>query len=165
MAVKSTILIVDDNEDLLVSIKDSMESYDSAYAVDCAKDASECLKYVEQKKPDLILLDIMLPRMDGFTLRERLKLTDARDVPVIYLTAKYDYDMTRKMGMLTADDFILKPINIPELLLRIQKILIWRCYRNRKARLPHMGRKRRARQGDDDKVHLIPSPRTATNTQ
>jgi len=139
MAVKTTILLVDDNEDLLLSIKDSMESYDRTYAVDYAKDASECLKYVEQKKPDLILLDIMLPDMDGFTLRAKLKMTDAKDVPVIYLTAKYDDDMTRKVSMLTADDFIATPINIPELILRIQKILIWRCYRNRKARRPHLG--------------------------
>lgn len=132
MAVKTTILMVDDNEDLLLSTKDSMESYDGTYVVDCAKDASECLKYVEQKKPDLILLDIMLPDMDGFTLREKLKRTDAKDVPVIYLSAKYDYDMTRKIGMLTADDFIVKPINIPELLLRIQKVRIWRCYHRSK---------------------------------
>ena len=143
MAVKTTILLVDDNEDLLVSIKDSMESYDSTYVVDCAKDASECLKYVEQKKPDLILLSIMLPDMDGFTLRAKLKMTDAKDVPVIYLTAKFDYDMTRKVGMLSADDFIVKPINIPELILRIQKILIWRCYRNRKERRPRTAEKRR----------------------
>jgi len=134
MAVKTTILLVDDNDDPLLSIKESIESYDSTYVVDCVKDASECLKYVEQKRPDLILLDIMLPDMDGFTLRAKLKTTDAKDVSVIYLTAKYDYDMTRRIGMLTADDFIVKPINIPELLLRIQKVLVWRCYRRPKKR-------------------------------
>ncbi|MFH1055704.1 MAG: response regulator [Candidatus Altiarchaeota archaeon] len=146
MAVKTTVLLVDDNEDLLVSIKDGLESYDSAYVVDCVKDASECLKYVEQKNPDLVLLNIMLPDMDGFTLRAKLKMTDAKDVPVIYLTAKYDIDMTRKIGMLTADDFIVKPINMHELILRIQKVLMWRCYRNGKTPRPHMGGKRRNRQ-------------------
>ena len=131
MASKATILLVDD-EGLQLSVKDGLESYDSAYVVDCAKDASECLKYVEQKKPDLILLSIMLPDMDGFTLREKLKTTKAGDVPVIYLTAKPDIDMTRRVGILTADDFIVKPINMPELILRIQKVLIWRCYRSPK---------------------------------
>ena len=156
MAVMTTILLVDDDEDLLLSVKGGLESYDSAYVVDCAKDASECLRYVGQKRPDLILLNIMLPDMDGFTLRARLKMTDAKDVPVIYLTAGYDYGMTRKVGMLTADDFIVKPVNLPELLLRIQKVLIWRCYRNRKARRPHMGGKRRTRQRNNNEVHTSP---------
>ena len=128
MAVKTTILLADDSEDVHLSIKEGLESYDSRYVVDCAKDAPECLKYVEQKRPDLILLDIMLPDIGGFTLREKLKMTDAKDIPVIYLTAKYDIEMTRKVGMLTADDFIGKPVNMPELILRIQKTLIWRCY-------------------------------------
>jgi putative two-component system response regulator len=145
MGAKTTILLVADNEDLLVSIKCGIESNDISYLVDCARNASECLRYVEKKRPDLILLDIMLPDMDGFALREKLKLTDAKDVPVIYLSAKCDYDMTRKVGILTADDFIVKPINPPELLLRIQKALIWRCYRNRKATRPIMGGKRRYR--------------------
>ncbi len=146
MAVKTTILVVDEDERLLASIKESLECYDSSYVVDCVKGASECLRYVEQKRPDLILLDITLSEMDGFALRARLKLTDANDVPVIYLAAKCDYDMTRKMGMLTADDFIVKPINLPELLLRIQKVMIWRCYRNRKPRRPQIGGTARTRQ-------------------
>ncbi|VVB53583.1 Regulator of RpoS [uncultured archaeon] len=132
MAVKTTILIVDDDEEVLSSVKGGMESYDRGYAVDCVKNASECLKYVMQKKPNLILLDIALPDMDGFALRAKLKMTEASDVPVIYVTAKYDYEMTKKMGMLTADDFMAKPINIPELLLRVQKIMVWSCYRRTK---------------------------------
>jgi len=132
MAAKTTILLVDGSENLLLSIKDGLESYDSTYVVDYVKDASECLKYVEEKRPDLILLSIMLPDMDGFTLREKLKTTEAKDVPVIYVTAKYEEEMTGKVGMLTADDFIAKPINIPELILRIQKVLLWRCYRRPK---------------------------------
>ncbi|MBU0762542.1 MAG: response regulator [Candidatus Altiarchaeota archaeon] len=131
MPVKTTILLVDCNEDTLLSIKDGLESYDRSYEVDWVKDASECLNYVRQKKPDLFLINIMLPEMDGFTLMEKLKMTDAKNAAFIYMTAKYDYDMIKKVNMLTADDFIAHPINIPELILRIQKIIIWRCYRKR----------------------------------
>jgi len=127
MAAKTTVLLVDD-EEVFLQVKEGLESYDGAYAVDWAKDAGECLKYVGEKRPDLILLALKLPDMDGFALRERLKLTEAKDVPVIYLTAKYDLEMTKKVGMLTADDFIAKPISMPELILRIQKIMMWRCY-------------------------------------
>ncbi len=132
MASKTTILIVDRDEDIVLSIKEGLGSYDNSYALDFAKDAVECLNYIEQKKPDVILLNINLPDMDGFTLRQKLKMTDAKDVPVIFLVDGYDTDMTKKVGMLEADDFIAKPINIPELILRIQKVMVWRCYGRQK---------------------------------
>jgi DNA-binding response OmpR family regulator len=144
MAIKATILLVVGGEDLLMSIRDCLESNDISFVVECAKDASECLKYVERKNPDLILIDLTLADMDGFTLRATLKRTDAKDVPVIYLSEKFDIGMTRKVGMLTADDFILKPIDMPELFLRIQELMVWHCYR-RTPRLPQTAEKRRIR--------------------
>ncbi|MFH0862893.1 MAG: response regulator [Candidatus Altiarchaeota archaeon] len=125
MPVKTTVLFVGD-EDLHRSVKEGLESLD--YSVDFAGSASECLRYVEEKRPDLVLLDVMLPDMDGFALMERLKLTGAKGVPVVYMTDKPSMAMTRKVGILTAEDFIVKPINIAELILRIQKTRIWRCY-------------------------------------
>jgi DNA-binding response OmpR family regulator len=130
MTVKTTILVVDE-EGTSLSVKEGLESYDSAYVVDKVEDGPQCLEYVKEMVPDLILLSITLNDMGGFALREKLKTTAAKDVPVIYLVAKYDFDLTKKVGMFSADDFITKPINMPELLLRIQKIMVWRCYRKR----------------------------------
>jgi|WetSurMetagenome_2_1015567.scaffolds.fasta_scaffold493151_1 DNA-binding response OmpR family regulator len=138
MAVMSTILLVDGCEDV-AKIREGLESCDGAYAVDCARDASECERYLGQTRPDLILLAVTLPDMDGFALRAKLKLTDARDIPVIYLADKCDFETTRTTGMLTADDFIVKPINVHELLLRIRKALTWRCLRTRGVRRPRRG--------------------------
>jgi DNA-binding response OmpR family regulator len=116
------ILLVDDDEDILYSLKEGIESYDSSFTVYCAKNAKECMDYVAKNTPGLILLDIMLPDMDGFTLRAKLKRTAAKDVPVIYLSAKND-EQTRKIGHVTAQDFIAKPVEIPEIVLRVRKIL------------------------------------------
>jgi len=65
-------------------------------------------------------------------LRDQIKKTGAKHTPVIYLTPKYTPELTKQMGMLTADDFIKKPPNTPELILRIQKIMIWQCYKPKK---------------------------------
>jgi DNA-binding response OmpR family regulator len=131
---KRRILLVDGDEGLLRSVKEGLEAHDASYAVDCAKDASECMRCVGEKRPDLILLGVALPGLDGFALRAKLKATDAKDVPVIYMTAEYEIGMTRRIGMLTADDLIRKPISIPELILRMQKILMMGCYRRRPKR-------------------------------
>jgi DNA-binding response OmpR family regulator len=128
MAALTTILLVDDDEDILPFVQEGMLSYDRKYVVDRVRDASECLGYIGQNLPDLILMNVKLPDMDGFALRDKLKMTDAKDVPVIYLTAEYDMGMTRKVGMLSADDFIAKPISLPELILRIQKAMMWGCF-------------------------------------
>ena len=125
MAPETMVLLVCCGEDS-VSVKSGLES--SHYTVDIAGSASECLRYVEEKAPDLILLDVVLPDMDGFALRARLKTTGAKDVPVIFL-AKLDMEMTKRVGILTADDFVAKPVNVPELILRIQKAMMMRCYR------------------------------------
>ena len=132
MASKKTILIVDKDEDIVMLMKDALGSYDSSYAIDFVPDAAECLGYIAENEPDVILLNIDLPDMDGFTLRQKLKITDTKDVPVIFLVDGYDPDMTKKVGMLSADDFMAKPVNIYELILRIQKVMVWRCYGRRK---------------------------------
>ncbi len=132
MTYQPAILIVGGDEALNMSVKAHLESCGGEYAVDCVKDASGCLNYLREKKPDLILLDTELPDADGFAIRARLKATDAKDVPVIYLAGKPGYDMARKTAMLAADDFIVKPVNPPELILRIQKILAYRCYRKKR---------------------------------
>lgn len=135
MAVNKRFLVVDADENVFKRIKDTLTSTIGGYTIDYAPDAGKCLAFVKDTIPDILLVDIDLPEIDGFTLRKMLKETQAEKVPVIFMTARMDLEMTRKMGILTADDFITKPINLAELIIRTQKILVYAPYR-RKARKP-----------------------------
>ncbi len=96
----------------------------AGYAVTTAADGAEALKKARSQTPDLIILDVMLPEMDGFEICKtlRLEITTAK-IPVIMLTAKAA-EIDRVLGLeLGADDYLTKPFSPRELLLRVKKIL------------------------------------------
>ena len=112
---KEKILIIEDEKDLVRLIRYNLEK--EKYRVTTARDAETGLKLARSSKPDLILLDIMLPKMDGL---EFLKVMRAEiDVPILLLTAKRS-EMDRILGLkLGADDYIVKPFSLGELQARI----------------------------------------------
>jgi two-component system alkaline phosphatase synthesis response regulator PhoP len=120
------ILLVEDEQSLADTIKLNLEM--EGYKVQLANDGKKALRMFKQERFDLVILDVMLPEMDGFTVCEAIRL-DNEHVPVLFLTAKHsssDRVTGLKMG---ADDYLTKPFNLEELLLRIQ-ILLKRTQRN-----------------------------------
>jgi two-component system alkaline phosphatase synthesis response regulator PhoP len=116
--MKTIVLIVDDNKDILFSVKESLES-DPAYSVECAKSGIECLEKMKSLNPDVILMDIMMPEMDGWDVVAKIKTNkDQAKIPVIYLTGKTD-DLSKGMGSLTSEDYIEKPFDPADLRARI----------------------------------------------
>lgn len=114
------ILLVDDEKDILDLLEFNLES--EGYKTSKAQDGDEALRKARDKKPDLILLDIMLPKKDGFeVIRELRASKETMDIPVIFLTAK-DSEIDEVVGLeLGADDYIIKPISIRKLLARVKK--------------------------------------------
>ena len=119
MAIKATILAVDDEPRVLKLLKTNLES--SGYAVLTAADGEEALQVTERDLPDLVLLDLMLPKMDGYAVCRRLREFSA--VPVIMLTARSaQVDLVHGFEV-GADDYLTKPFSITELLVRVQAVL------------------------------------------
>lgn len=120
------ILIADDDPAVSKTLKTALER--SGYEADIAANGEECLQKVLINKPDLLLLDIMMPRMDGFSflvaIKELRALTgSAPRMPVMVITGK-DNEVNR--GLMTHEDikdYILKPFNLNELLSKIKKNL------------------------------------------
>lgn len=113
------VLVVDDEKLIVKGIRFSLQQDDME--VDCAYDGEEALRMAKEKEYDIILLDVMLPKMDGFEVCRQIR--DFSQVPVIMLTAKGD-DMDKILGLeYGADDYITKPFNILEVKARIKAIL------------------------------------------
>ncbi len=117
--IKATILIVDDNPNnvQLLNAVMSMRGFD----VMVAKNGLQALEVVKSKLPDLILLDIMMPVMDGFEVCRKLKESqDTKNIPIIFLTAKSHIDDIMKGFELGAVDYITKPFSSNELVARVE---------------------------------------------
>ena len=113
------VLVVDDEKLIVKGIRFSLEQ--DGMEVECAYDGEEALKLATENQYDMILLDIMLPKMDGFEVCQQLRETSG--VPVVMLTAKGD-DMDKILGLeYGADDYITKPFNILEVKARIKAIM------------------------------------------
>ncbi len=113
------ILVVDDEKLIVKGIRFSLMQ--DNLDVDCAYDGEEALSMVKENEYDLILLDVMLPKMDGFEVCQQIR--EFSDVPIIMLTAKGD-DMDKILGLdYGADDYITKPFNILEVKARIKAIM------------------------------------------
>lgn len=113
------VLVVDDEKLIVKGIKFSLEQDDME--VDCAYDGEEALNMARAKSYDIILLDVMLPKLTGFEVCQQIR--EFSDVPIIMLTAKGD-DMDKILGLeYGADDYITKPFNILEVKARIKVIL------------------------------------------
>ena len=119
---KKKVLIVDDNIDTVELLRKRLrlDGYDTAEAYD----GEEGLEKVAECRPDLIVLDIMMPKLDGFEVCRRLKRNEeTRYIPVIMLTAKGDVDSTVKGLDVGGDDYLAKPFDYKELLARIRSLL------------------------------------------
>lgn len=114
------ILLVEDEENIRETVKLNLELED--YEVVTTDDGKQALKYTREQHFDLLILDVMLPEVDGFQICEQVRLTN-REVPIIFLTAK-DTAQDRIAGLRKgADDYLTKPFNLEELLLRVEKLI------------------------------------------
>ncbi len=113
-----TILIVEDEKNISELIKINL--IESGYNCICASDGGQAAELIEQNSYDLILLDIMLPIINGYELLEYIK---PRDIPVIFITAKAGLEERVKGLKLGADDYLVKPFEIIELLARVESVL------------------------------------------
>lgn len=112
-------MVVDDEKLIVKGIKFSL--LQDGMEVDCAYDGEEALEKIRENPFDIILLDVMLPKLNGFEVCQQIR--DFSDVPIIMLTAKGD-DMDKILGLeYGADDYITKPFNILEVKARIKAIL------------------------------------------
>ena len=125
----STVLVVDDNEqnlELLVAYLDTL-----GCKVETAIDGIDALEKVADRTPDLILLDVMMPRMSGFEVCRKLKSDpETRDVPIIMVTALTELGDIERGVESGTDDFISKPVNRMELLTRVRSLLRVRHLKN-----------------------------------
>jgi DNA-binding response OmpR family regulator len=118
-AKKTTILIADDDPQLLRLMARNLQF--EGYDVLTASDGRTALEITEEKRPDLVLLDIMMPKMDGFTVSQRIR--EFSNIPIIIVTARgQDQDKIRGLD-LGADDYLTKPFNVDELLARSRAVL------------------------------------------
>ncbi|HSR31300.1 MAG TPA: response regulator, partial [Anaerolineae bacterium] len=119
MPTKATILAVDDEPHVRKLLKANLES--SGYKVLTAADGEQALQMVESELPDLVILDLMLPRMDGYAVCHHIR--EFSTVPVIMLTARSaEVDLVHGFEV-GADDYLTKPFSITELLVRVQAVL------------------------------------------
>ncbi len=112
------ILIVEDEKPISDLIRINL--FEAGYFCDCAFDGMTAVNMLDESKYDLILLDILLPEVDGYEVMEYVK---PLDIPVIFLTAKASVDDRVKGLKLGADDYIVKPFEIVELLARVEAVL------------------------------------------
>ena len=119
---KSRILLVDDEPDILETVSFMLQSRN--YQVSTASGGQESLEKVKSEQPDLILLDIMMPDIDGYEVCMKLKSDEnTRDIPVIMLTAKGESEAVLKSHSIGADDYVVKPFSLPTLLSKLKKFL------------------------------------------
>jgi len=120
-----TVLVVDDDKNLRISVGAHLER--AGYEVLTATDGREALRVTYGERPDLIILDVMMPEMDGWEVCEQVRTM--ADTPIIMLTARSDRSDVVKGLKLGADDYLEKPFDGEELLARVESVL-------RRARVP-----------------------------
>ena len=119
-AAKNTILAVDDRHFFLTAIKTMLQ--DTGYKVTCINSGESALRYLQKHTPDLFILDIEMPEMDGYELAQRIKKA-GHTAPIIFLTGNAKKDCVVKALQAGAADFIVKPINKEQLLERIGRYI------------------------------------------
>ena len=120
MSTKPSILLVEDEENLHEALKLNLEL--EGYSITSAYDGAAALKAVQEEYFDLIIMDIMLPEIDGISVIQTIRLTHT-EVPILILSAKNNSE-DRVLGLKKgADDYLTKPFNLEELLLRVEKLI------------------------------------------
>ncbi|APZ96144.1 response regulator [Fuerstiella marisgermanici] len=130
----SRVLIADDNE----QNRELLDAYlaDENYEILMANDGQETMEAVDAHQPDLILLDIMMPRMSGYEVCEQLKADpEKRSIPVLMVTALNEMGDIEKAVNAGCDDFLTKPVNSLELKTRVRSLLRVRHFASERARL------------------------------
>ena len=118
---KKTIMVVDDEPLTVKVVKDLFES--EGYKVITASGGKEAIKILKKSKVDLILLDIMMPGMDGWDVCEKIKADkNTEKIPIIFLTAKDD-TVSKSMGSLASSDYVTKPFDNKDLIQRVKRII------------------------------------------
>jgi len=126
---QSTVMIVDDNQQNVELLQAFLESL--PVRIITAADGIEALEKVDRYKPDLILLDIMMPRMSGFQVCRQLKSDPAtRDIQILMVTALNELGDIEQASECGTDDFVSKPVNKFELLTRVKSLLRVRHLKN-----------------------------------
>jgi CheY-like chemotaxis protein len=125
-----TILVVDDNPDVIKSLKIGLDESTGEYRILGAENGYECLELLNDNIiPDIILLDIMMPRMSGWEVFDRIKKDPSLSaIPVIFLTARTDR-IAKNAGGFLGDDYIEKPFDIIDLKKRMEIV-----FRNKKSK-------------------------------
>ncbi|HEX8462714.1 MAG TPA: response regulator transcription factor [Segetibacter sp.] len=118
---KANILLVEDEENLHDALKLNLEL--EGYEITSAYDGNEALKAIKDEYFDLIIMDVMLPHVDGITVTETIRIQN-NEVPILILSAK-NTSADRVLGLKKgADDYMIKPFNLEELLLRVDKLIL-----------------------------------------
>jgi len=117
---KPSVLLVEDEENLHDSLKMNLEL--EGYQITSAFDGIQAMKAVQNEYFDLIVMDVMIPEVDGFSVTQNIRLTNT-EVPILILSAK-DSSADKVTGLKKgADDYLTKPFNLEELLLRVRKLI------------------------------------------
>jgi two-component system alkaline phosphatase synthesis response regulator PhoP len=117
---KPSVLLVEDEENLHESLKMNLEL--EGYQITSAFDGIQAMKAVQNEYFDLIVMDVMIPEVDGFSVTQNIRLTNT-EVPILILSAK-DSSADKVTGLKKgADDYLTKPFNLEELLLRVRKLI------------------------------------------
>lgn len=118
----SKILIVDDTETM--RLYEHMLLSGQGYELEMAQNGVEALEKIQQNRPDLVLLDIMMPQMDGIECCRRIKSEDGtREIKVVMVTTKSEYEKVKEAFAAGCDDYVTKPINRVELLSKLKELL------------------------------------------
>ena len=115
---KGKILIIDDSATNVFLLQTLLE--EEGYSVMFAYNGKEAIKYIDKEKFDLLLLDIMMPGVDGYDILEKLS-TEQKGTPVIMVTAKDDRDSEKKAKDMGASDYVTKPVNFEKLIKLVKK--------------------------------------------
>lgn len=121
--MRNKILVVDDEKDVLIMVKKRLKT--GGYDVITALDGQEGLKKAKEERPDLIVLDILMPNVDGVTMAANLRNDpEIKDTPIIFLTCLVeDEEVKQKHHLIGGGLFLAKPFDAKELLSMVQKVL------------------------------------------
>lgn len=118
--MKIKVLLVEDEQTLAMIVKDTLD--DEGFDVVLAEDGEKGIKLYFETKPDIIVADVMMPHLDGFEMVSRIRQTD-KSIPVIFLTARSAIKDVVEGFEIGANDYLKKPFNIQELIVRIKALL------------------------------------------